>query len=69
MNQGNRKRRHRLDMGRGELLAEELTVKAALQVMHARIEKNSRRAAQPKAASCWLSYQLGDEAVDVEIGF
>src|SRR4051794_32570615 len=33
------KRRHRLDMGRGELLAQELVIKSALQVMHPRIEK------------------------------
>src|SRR4029077_1469745 len=33
------KRRHRLDMGCGELLAQALVIKAALQVMHPRIEK------------------------------
>src|SRR3954466_15761937 len=32
------KRRHRLDMGRGELLAEALVIKPALQVMHSRVE-------------------------------
>src|SRR4051812_195736 len=33
------KRRHRLDMGGGELLAQECVIKTALQVMHSRIEK------------------------------
>src|SRR6202011_3124593 len=33
------KRRHRLDMGRGELLAKECVIKTALKVMHSRIEK------------------------------
>src|SRR3954470_1160154 len=42
------KRRHRLDMGRGELLAQELVIKSALQVMHPRIEKTFAMQSNPK---------------------
>src|SRR3954464_5523399 len=42
------KRRHRLDMGRGELLAQELIIKSALQVMHPRIEKTFAMQSNPK---------------------
>src|SRR5436190_13051416 len=42
------KRRHRLDMGRGELLAQEFVIKSALQVMHPRIEKTFAMQSNPK---------------------
>src|SRR4051812_31337597 len=42
------KRRHRLDMGGGELLAQELVIKPALQVMHPRVEKTFTMQSNPK---------------------
>src|SRR4051812_4263917 len=42
------KRRHRLDMGCGELFAQALVIKAALQVMHSRIEKTFAMQSNPK---------------------
>src|SRR4051812_38872710 len=40
--------RHRLDMRCGELLAQELVIKAALQVMHPRVEKTFAMQSNPK---------------------